>query len=221
VLEEQRRLSFFLLSPPANFSLDVEGINGVITNGFTELQVRSLPRPNETIFVTTLPITNRQYRIFLGQTGYLQPPTWQRPNYCEDDAPVTGVNWFEAATFAAWIGGALLTEEEWIAAARGKERTRTFATATGLIDDAAAYFGNAFASGAPKLPISHPPNPEGFYGLCGNTWDWCATPKGPHRAILGGGYMDSATFCRIDAGYRNAPIDRDCCVGFRVKASVA
>jgi hypothetical protein len=32
--------------------------------------------------------------------------------------------------------------------------------------------------------------------------------------------MDAHAFCTTDTRYRNAPIDRDCCVGFRVKVAV-
>jgi hypothetical protein len=38
--------------------------------------------------------------------------------------------------------------------------------------------------------------------------------------IKGGGFMDSPKFCEITAGYRNLSIDRDCCVGFRLKFEI-
>jgi formylglycine-generating enzyme required for sulfatase activity len=142
------------------------------------------------------------------------------PDFAVGELPVTGVSWFEASAFAAWMGGGLPTQEEWANAARGRDAGRLFATASGEIDRSNACFGRPFGNTAPAPVSAYAPNPEGFFGLCGNSWDWCADRLGANRVIRGGGCMDAAAFCRVDSRYRNAPLDRDCCVGFRVKIAV-
>jgi formylglycine-generating enzyme required for sulfatase activity len=222
--EQQRRLDAFLrlrdrLSPPA---LDVAGHIGRIRNGSMELQFSAINAGTlgSTIFIGTRPVTNAQYRAFIAATGYEEPPTWQRAPFRADDVPVTGVNWFEACAFAAWVGGSLPTEAEWVAAARGNDEVRRFATASGDINPTVACYGRPFGCCGPVAATTYRPNPEGYYGLCGNVWDWCASPWGLHQVIRGGGCMDAAAFCTIETRYRNAPIDRDCSVGFRVKAAL-
>lgn len=95
-----------------------------------------------------------------------------------------------------------------------------FATSTGEILPQLAHYEGAFATGAPVAATQFHPSPEGFYGMCGNTWDWCSSSDKENRIIKGGGYMDSAPFCAVQARYRQAPFDRDCTVGFRIKVQV-
>jgi hypothetical protein len=222
--EQQGRLDAFLRQRNrfSRSALEIAGDAACITNRSVELQLFAIDAeaPGRTVFVGTRPVTNAQYRAFTDDTGYQVPPTWRRTGFRADDAPVTGVNWFEACAFAAWVGGSLPTEAEWLGAARGNDGARRFATASGDIDPTMACYGRPFGSSWPMAATSYRANPAGYYGLCGNTWDWCATAWGPHRVIRGGGYMDAPAFCTIDTRYRNAPIDRDCCVGFRVKVAV-
>ena len=103
---------------------------------------------------------------------------------------------------------------------RCNDDSRRFATATGDIDRSVAHFDGPFIGGAPVGATTYRPTPEGYYGLCGNSWDWCASSWGPFRVIRGGGCMDVASFCAVQARYRNAPIDRDCSVGFRIKVTL-
>jgi hypothetical protein len=196
--------------------LEMLGQIARIGDNFLELR-RIGQRAAADVYVGTLPVTNSQYRTFLDATDYRPPPTWERAEFRADDAPVTGINWFEACAFASWVGGSLPGERDWQQAARGQDPRRTYATATGEINSDLASFGRPFGSSEPESAGAYPPNAEGYYGMCGNVWDWCSTPWGTHRAIRGGGCMDAARFCAISARYRNSPIDRDCCVGFRVK----
>ncbi len=221
---QHRRLDAFLRCRRRGPAiLDVAGASARIGTHAMEIRLRALEPASggERTFIGVTPVTNSQYRAFVDGAGYPEPPTWRRAAFRDDNAPVTGVTWFEACAFAAWAGGSLPSEAEWMEAARGGDAGRRFATATGMIDDAAAHYGQPFARRAPAAATAHAPNPEGYYGLCGNCWDWCASARGPHRAIRGGGWMDAASFCTIDSAYRNAPIDRDCCVGFRIKVTLA
>ena len=169
------------------------------------------------VFVAATPVTNRQYSRFLHDTGYQRPPTWSDDVFRRPDAPVVGVTWFEACAYVAWAGAGLPSRDEWMRAASGGDVGVEFATADGRMAGETAHFGRQFGQGSPVAVGKHPPNPGGFYGMSGNTWDWCSSREGPHRVICGGGYMDSSRFCRTDTAYRSSPIDRDCCVGFRIK----
>jgi hypothetical protein len=223
IRRETERLAVFadVRARAPKAKLDVVGADALIRNGAVEVRLAGIRAGNSEpgTFIGLTPVTNGDYRAFVAATGYPCPPTWQRPEFCQNDAPVTGVTWFEAGAFAAWAGGGLPTEAEWIAAARGKDSGRGYATSTGAINHDVAHFGQLFARGAPLPAMAHAPTREGWYGLCGNTWDWCVSARGPHRVIRGGGWMDAAAFCTIGGSYRNAPIDRDCCVGFRIKVT--
>lgn len=216
--EEARKLESLRTRLSRLPRLRLEVIDELARIGDDFLELRRIGRRSASnIYVGTRPVTNSQYRAFLDATEYHPPPTWTRASFRADELPVTGINWFEACGFASWVGACLPAEVDWQLAASGHDPTRTYATATGEIAEDLASFANAFGLSAPEATIAYPPNAEGFYGMCGNVWDWCSTPWGAHRAIRGGGYMDAARFCAIAARYRNAPIDRDCCVGFRVK----
>src|SRR5262249_38205537 len=80
-----------------------------------------------------------------------------------------------------------------------------------------ANYGCAFAEGAPLPQSIYPPNPAGYRGMCGNTWDWCRDSWNGYRTIRGGCWMDSERFCLVSTRYRNSPIDRDCTIGFRLR----
>jgi hypothetical protein len=161
------------------------------------------------------PVTNAQYAQFLDETRQAPPPTWSKPEFCSSQQPVTGVTWFEAASYCAWCAGRLPTEGEWEAAAR-RGGAGDYATAAGSIAPDLAKYGGEFGSGWPDAVGAYPASSGGFYDLCGNVWEWCSTSWGEHRVIKGGSFLDSAEFCAISARYRNSPIDRDCSVGFRV-----
>lgn len=175
---------------------------------------------SDEVYVAAMPVTNAQYGRFLQATGYPPPPTWDEVGFRVPEAPVVGVTWFESSAYASWAGGSLPTAAEWEWAATGGDKRVEYATSTGRLARHEAHFGVPLAEGAPKLNSDYAPNRLGFYGLCGNTWDWCATEAGLHRVIRGGGYMDSPRFCKTKAWYRNNPVDRDCCVGFRLKLTV-
>jgi formylglycine-generating enzyme required for sulfatase activity len=222
--EEETKLRAFKdrLSHFAPQRCEIDGDLAVLGDNFIRL-LRLRPTDKTSIsktFISILPVTNAQYRTFLEVTNYQVPPTWNRIAFRAETAPVTGISWFEASAFASWIGGSLLTEADWEIAAQGNDTRRAYATASGQIATNLAHIGQPFGATAPDVATAYPPNAEGFFGMCGNVWDWCANPWGLHRAIRGGGCMDIARFCAIGARYRNLPLDRDCCVGFRVKITI-
>jgi hypothetical protein len=167
-------------------------------------------------YLGVLSITIEQYARFAGAVKIPMPLACRT---LAPDVPVVGVTWFEAMACSAWFGGTLPSEALWQHAASAAGAL-SYATVSGDLSGATAYYGAPFARGTPAPQTSYAPTPSGFFGMCGNTWDWCSDTWGSHRIVRGGGSMDSERFCRVTARYRNAPIDRDCAVGFRVQIQV-
>jgi len=178
---------------------------------------RISPDHGKIVYVGTEPVTNCQYEMFLREWELDGPPTWERPEFRIPELPVVGVSWFEAYLYAAWIGGGLPTETQWRRAATVSGPENIFATATGDINPQLALYGSRLGDGCPVAATKFAATAAGYYGMCGNTWDWCDSGDETYKVIKGGGYSDSPLFCRIDAHYRNSPLDRDCTVGFRIK----
>lgn len=191
--------------------------NGLVINEWDATVLkRVLVDEHRTLYVATEPVTNRQYQVFMMACGFPPPPTWVREEFAIPEKPVVGINWFEARAYALWVGGDLPTEKLWMQAAAGRTEL-TFATATGEILPELAYYYRPFTASSPVVAKQFPASPDGLYGMCGNTWDWCCSSHKGQYIIKGGGYMDSAFFCAVQARYRQSPLDGDCVVGFRIK----
>jgi len=95
----------------------------------------------------------------------------------EDDLPAFRMTWYEAYTYAAWLGGRLPTEAEWEYAARAGcrfawcKRDGSEATAS----EVAWWFGNSAdpETGEPsvKRVMQLEANPWGLYDVYGNVGD--------------------------------------------------
>jgi len=165
------------------------------------------------VYVATTSVTTLQYQSAVERLNLPAPPNLDTRGRA---IPVVGVTWFEAMAVCHWFGGTLPSESTWQRAA-SVDGTCTYATGSGEIDISLAAYGAAIGTGTPVPQATYPPNASGFFGMCGNTWDWCRDRWGAHRVIRGGCSMDSERFCRATARYRNSPVDRDSAVGFRLE----
>lgn len=126
---------------------------GKFIEGCTHHNVPGIPanesRYLDAYLIGRYPVTNHQYREFVGDCGYYiredcwspeglvmrekqkwqEPDIWQDDPWNRDDHPVVGVSWYEAQAFCNWAGMVLPTKAQWGAkAARGGE----FVDAAGL-----------------------------------------------------------------------------------------
>ena len=141
---------------------------------------------------------------FRDRTGRPGPSSWEVGAYPagQDDYPISGVSWYEAAAYAAFRGRSLPTVYHWVNAAG----TTAAAQVTPL-----SNFG-----GAP-LEVGRSPavSPWGLSDVAGNVREWCLNEMDPGRTryILGGAATD-ADYMFVYADARSA-WDRSPGNGFR------
>ena len=143
--------------------------------------------------------------LFTDRTGRAGPSTWEVGDYPEgqDDYPVTGVSWYEAAAFAAFAGKQLPTVYHWDFVAE--------LMVSGAIIPLSNY-GNRG-----PVPVGSRPGMSRFGALdmAGNAREW--TFNGSDRAgdhfILGGGWNDEVY--SFNDAYTQDGFDRSATNGFR------
>ncbi len=144
------------------------------------------------------PVTNWEFAAFIEATGKVVPSLgWpgQRPAPKQAELPVTGVSWYLALAYCAWLSEqtgrayALPTEAEWEKAARGTDGRRY-------------PWGNdwqaerANADPARLTPVNRYPVQSiyGCYDLVGNGREWTCSLWGsqPHQPEARFGYPQTA-----------------------------
>ena len=155
--------------------------------------------------------------------------------------PVANVSWYEAAAYAAWLGGALSTEAQWEYAARGTGTTsgRAYPWEEGMPDDSRAVFEKGSTEPVGSRIAGR--TPDGLDDMAGNVWEWCrdlfgdygegssVDPLGPTgreadagpslRVLRGGSFLNDADFLRAALRLRSTPDNRNLSFGFRVVSS--
>ena len=140
---------------------------------------------------------------FVDRTGRPGPSTWELGDYPDgqDDYPVSGVSWYEAAAYAEFKGDALPTVYHWISSAG------TWGASSIL---PLSNFGNA---GTSQVGEHRGIGVAGAYDMAGNVREWCWNEFRGQRYILGGAWSDPTymfTFANV-----KSPFDRSSTNGFR------
>ncbi len=190
-------------------------------------------------------VTNRQYKIFLDDTGYEPVPTSDDPSRSDynwdpetrtypdgqGDYPVVNITREDARAYADWAGRRLPTEVEWEAVARAGAEGDLYPWGNSFPDRVFANFDSQAL-----VPVGrYQPNDLGIYDLAGNAFEWVEDayvpgihdsfsteaypPTEGEEGVLKGGAFYS-TFREIRISYRenNFPDVRFFGYGFRLAA---
>jgi hypothetical protein len=119
---------------------------------------------------------------FKDRTGRPGPSTWEYGTYPDgqEDFPVGGVSWYEAAAYARFAEKELPTDQHWIWALRFYRET-SWVLVPG---------GNLSASGPRPVGDSRAMNTFGIYDLAGNVREWCFNEVEGGRVTRGGAWND-------------------------------
>jgi iron(II)-dependent oxidoreductase len=217
-------------------------------------------------FLDRHPVTNRQYYEFVASGGYEQIAFWDTAiwpavldfvdqthepgprfwshGYCapgEEDHPVVGISWYEAAAYARWAGKRLPTDAEWAKAgawpvklSETQSSQRRFPWGEAMDRTKANLWGSGPGTTIPVTELPDGVSVGGIYQLIGNVWEWtrsdyvpgCFPPEefiseSPLKSIRGGAfdtYFDNQATCQFQSG--DVQMARQRNIGFRCALSV-
>ena len=137
-------------------------------------------------------------------TGHIGPTTWLNGRYPEgqDDYPVSGVSWFEAAAYAQFVGKSLPTLPHWQWAA---DTDQVF-NLTALSN----FSGRGPAARGTYQGIGR----FDVYDLAGNVKEWCWNEDSNGHRCLRGGAWDESSYRFTDIDFAS-PWSRSHKHGFR------
>ena len=132
---------------------------------------------------------NDALKEFVDQMGQPGPSSWQAGDYPEgqDDYPVSGVSWYEAAAYAEFVGKRLPTTSHW-GIARGNY--------TPLIQcvnylDLFALSSNFAGKGPAPVGSYSSMTSYGASDMPGNVREWCSNEAPLGRIIRGGSWKET------------------------------
>jgi eukaryotic-like serine/threonine-protein kinase len=147
---------------------------------------------------------------FVDQTGQPGPATWEAGDYPDGQAdyPVSGVNWYEAAAYAEFMGKRLPTATHW-GIARGEFTPLVQSHFYAFVAPLSNFEGRG------PTPVGSSPGMTsyGVYDMAGNVREWCWN-EGPQGRIVRGGAWNDAIYLFRDMS-QAPPLDRSPRNGFR------
>jgi eukaryotic-like serine/threonine-protein kinase len=140
---------------------------------------------------------------FRDATGRPGPATWEVGTYPQgqDDFPVSGVSWYEAAAYAEFAGKQLPSIYHWYRAA-----------SPGIYSEV-LLFSNFESSGPVRVGSRGGLGPFGTYDMAGNVREWCFNANGARRYSLGGAWDEGRSYYLTPGAL--PPFDRSAANGFR------
>ena len=142
--------------------------------------------------------------LFRDSAGRAGPAGWLQGDYPsgQDDFPVTGVSWYEAAAYAEFAGKSLPTLYHWDLAA-------------GTWNGPSIIPLSNFAGRGPARVGTFPGmSRSGAYDMAGNVKEWCFNEATPGKRYILGGGADEPAYMFNDEDARS-PFDRGASFGFR------
>jgi len=122
--------------------------------------------------VTRTEVTNAQYAQCV-DAGACREPNW-RERYRDAafaDHPMVYVTRDQARAYAAWIGGALPTEVQWLRACQGDD-DRTYPWGGAAPDPSLANHAGTVGDTTPAGTYPAGASPYGVLDMAGNAWEW-------------------------------------------------
>ena len=115
--------------------------------------------------------------LFVDSTGQPGPAVWESGHFPEgqDDFPVSGVSWYEAAAFAQWLGKRLPSIYHW-------DRAADLWGATHIIP-----YSNFDMIGPAPVGQYSGVGDRGVFDMAGNVKEWCRNGTGIRRDALHSG----------------------------------
>jgi eukaryotic-like serine/threonine-protein kinase len=142
--------------------------------------------------------------LFRDSAGRPGPKDWIQGEYPkgQDDYPVTGVSWYEAAAYAEFAGKSLPTIYHWSRAA-GPMSSPFIVPVSNF-------------SGSGVLPVGSRPglSPWGSYDMAGNVKEWVWNEADPGKRYVLGGAWDEPNYMFVDPDAQSAFL-RTSNIGFR------
>ncbi len=210
-----------------------------ITDEMLETERLRRERPQHIVelseyFIGKYPVTNREYQLFVIDSGFPPPPGWNANQYAEEkgDHPVVNISWEAAVAYCKWLSEKtnkqfrLPTEAEWEKAARGVDG-RIYPWGNQF---SANYCNTSEAGIQDTTPVGqfspHGDSPFGCADMAGNILEWCADwyneeeyigraeksvkdPQGPetgtYRALRGGSFVLNQWNARCAVRFRLNP----------------
>jgi dienelactone hydrolase len=149
--------------------------------------------------------------LFRDGTGRAGPSTWEGGHYPEGQAdyPVSGISWYEASAYAAFVGKSLPTLAQWYRAAPPEVATY------------AVQISNIARSTLAPVGAFKGLGPHGTYDMAGNVREWTenAVDADNRRFILGGTWKSPTYLSAVPEAL--SPFDRSPGNGVRCLTNTA
>ena len=147
---------------------------------------------------------------FLDATGRPGPATWQAGDYPkgQDNYPVSGISWYEAAAYAEFVGKSLPTISHWRIASKTADNAILHFFSSLLIP-----LSNFGENGPAALGSFQGMTSNGVFDMAGNVREWCWNKTSKGRCIRGGAWND-VTYMFENVS-QAPPFDRSPQNGFR------
>jgi serine/threonine protein kinase/dienelactone hydrolase len=125
---------------------------------------------------------------FRDRTGRAGPSTWEGGHFPEGQAdyPVSGVSWYEASAYAAFVGKSLPALAQWVQAAPPDVATYT------------VRVSNISHSNLAPVGAFKGLGPYGTYDMAGNVREWVENATGDNLHFILGGAWNSQTYLYTD-----------------------
>jgi len=154
-----------------------------------DLETHSLPG----FYIDKHEVTNAQFAKFVAATGH-EARYWKyRPEHANHPAVMISLD--NANAYAAWLGKAVPTEEQWEKAARGTDG-RLYPWGNEWVDANAVTPEDGHDRDMPVGSAPGGASPYGALDMVGNVWEWTTTwydsgSRSDRRVALRGGAWDA------------------------------